>query len=90
MYKIIHHLITIDFAGVSDESRSLKYGQVYVNIKGVVKVGPVMVCKAPALYPGDMRILSACNAPALEKLENVIVFPIDGPRPHSNEISGSK
>ena len=46
--------------------------------------------KNPCLWPGDFRRLEAVRNSKLEAcMRDVIVFPIDGPRPHSNEIAGS-
>ncbi len=46
--------------------------------------------KNPCLWPGDFRRLKAVRNSRLEEcMRDVIVFPIDGKRPHSNEISGS-
>jgi RNA-dependent RNA polymerase len=49
-----------------------------------------LVTKNPCLYPGDIRKLEAVNIPALMHcMRDCIVFPTTGPRPHSDEISGS-
>jgi RNA-dependent RNA polymerase len=49
------------------------------------------VTKNPCLYPGDFRKLEAVdNIPVLTHcMRDCIVFPTVGPRPHSDEISGS-
>ena len=46
--------------------------------------------KNPCLWPGDVRRFEAVFNPKLEAcMRDVIVFPIKGKRPHSNEMSGS-
>lgn len=74
--------------GVADETGTLEYGQCYVNVHSEVRVGEVVVCKAPSLHPGDVKKLVAVDVPALRALKNCVVFPVKGRRPHSNEISG--
>jgi RNA-dependent RNA polymerase len=37
---------------------------------------------------GDIRKLEAVDIPAFHDLKNVIVFPMRGPRPHAQEMSG--
>lgn len=37
---------------------------------------------------GDIRRLTAVDVPALHELKNVIVFPMNGHRPHPAEMSG--
>ena len=50
----------------------------------------MLVTKNPCLYPGDIRKLEAVDAPILRShIRDCIVFPTEGPRPHSDEISGS-
>lgn len=60
--------------GVLDESDTLEYGEVFVQItdwdhgeepRGVR--GPVAVTKFPALHPGDVRALTAVSAEAMEQ-----------------------
>lgn len=53
-------------------------------------IGEVLVAKMPCLYPGDVRKYTAVNVPELKRcIRDCIVFPIKGPRPHPNEMSGS-
>jgi RNA-dependent RNA polymerase len=48
----------------------------------------VVVTRNPCFHPGDIRLLTAIDVPALHQLKNVIVFPMDGPRSHPAEMSG--
>ncbi|CAM0944297.1 unnamed protein product [Alopecurus aequalis] len=82
--------------GCLDETRTLQYGQVFIqannnaNDRGkFVVTGKVVVAKNPCLHPGDIRILEAVCHPALDHMVNCVVFPQQGPRPHPNECSGS-
>ncbi len=53
-------------------------------------LGTVLVTKNPCLYPGDIRKLEAIDVSMLRHcMRDCIVFPTVGPRPHSDEISGS-
>ncbi|CAJ2674322.1 unnamed protein product [Trifolium pratense] len=83
--------------GVLDETRTLEYGEVFVqysnnslnsSLSRVVK-GKVVVAKNPCLHPGDVRVLKAVVVPALCHMVDCIVFPQKGDRPHPNECSGS-
>jgi RNA-dependent RNA polymerase len=80
--------------GVTDESKTLEYGQVYIQVvkDGVATVieGDVTVTKNPCVHPGDVRVLRAVKPKTdLSHHVNVIVFPQKGHRPHTNETSGS-
>ncbi|CAL5428108.1 unnamed protein product [Camellia sinensis] len=104
--------------GCLDETRTLEYGQVFVQISGVghrpfydnsllmlggcgsdqhnrIVEGKVVIAKNPCLHPGDVRVLSAVNVPALHHMVDCVVFPQKGMsadsngRPHPNECSGS-
>eukprot|EP00698_Gefionella_okellyi_P011502 TRINITY_DN3036_c0_g2_i1.p1 TRINITY_DN3036_c0_g2~~TRINITY_DN3036_c0_g2_i1.p1 ORF type:complete len:859 (+),score=157.22 TRINITY_DN3036_c0_g2_i1:23-2578(+) len=87
--------------GVADQTGILQPGQVFIRLSesrtramagrvySSTLVGDVVVTKNPCLHPGDVRVLSAVDVPALHHLTDCIVFPIRGSRPHPDEISGS-
>uniref|UniRef100_A0ACD5ZLB8 Uncharacterized protein n=1 Tax=Avena sativa TaxID=4498 RepID=A0ACD5ZLB8_AVESA len=82
--------------GCLDETRTLNYGQVFIQASNsandygkIVITGKVVVAKNPCLHPGDVRVLQAVYHPALDHMVNCVVFPQQGPRPHPNECSGS-
>ncbi|CAF1279555.1 unnamed protein product [Rotaria magnacalcarata] len=87
--------------GIADETGELQYGQCFIQYSALnqtnkgrrkfhVVTGTVLVTKNPCLWPGDFRRLTAVHNSTLEKfMRDVIVFPINGQRPHSNEIAGS-
>jgi len=80
--------------GVPDETGVLNYGEIHLRIQRpdeAVKTvkGKVVVTKNPAFDPGDTRVFEAVDRPRLRHCVNVIVFPVKGPRPHPNELSGS-
>ncbi|CAF1199655.1 unnamed protein product [Adineta ricciae] len=81
--------------GTVDETNSLKYGQVFIQLRNldgqrqIIRDRQILVTKNPAHFPGDIRILQAVDRPALHHLWECIVFPAEGERPHPNEISGS-
>lgn len=81
--------------GCLDETRTLKYGEVFVQIslprnkqskvigakksKYIVK-GKVVVVKNPCLHPGDVRILRAIDVPSIHHMVDCVVFPQKGRR----------
>ncbi|KAB2624281.1 RNA-dependent RNA polymerase 1 [Pyrus ussuriensis x Pyrus communis] len=86
--------------GCLDETRTLEYGEVFVQFSGnrhTVSAsnqrffieGEVVVAKNPCLHPGDVRVLKAVDVPELYHMVDCVVFPQKGPRPHPNECSGS-
>ncbi|CAN6479815.1 unnamed protein product [Victoria cruziana] len=84
--------------GCMDETRTLEYGQIFVQYSGIgnaerrhtsIVKGSVVVAKNPCLHPGDVRVLHAVDVPALHHMVDCIVFPQKGERPHPNECSGS-
>lgn len=50
--------------------------------------GVCIVGRAPALHPGDMRVVRAVNKPALRYLHNVLVFPSCGDQDIPSMCSG--
>lgn len=86
-----------------DETGILQYGQVFIQISvdpknpklGTRKLnGPVMITKNPSIVPGDVRMLRAVvpskdSTHPLNHLVDVVVFPRNGPRPHTDEMAGT-
>uniref|UniRef100_A0A914WKM5 RNA-dependent RNA polymerase n=1 Tax=Plectus sambesii TaxID=2011161 RepID=A0A914WKM5_9BILA len=87
--------------GIMDETGQLNYGEIFVQItedinatpgfhtKKRIISGKVMVTKNPCTVSGDIRLLNAVDIPQLRHLNDVIVFPSRGPRPHPDEMAGS-
>ena len=87
--------------GVCDPTRTLKYNQCFVRITlGNLEQpetirGNVVVCKNPCYLLGDVQVLTAVDVtdnPEVGKLNHLvdcIVFPVQGKRPHPDEIAGS-
>ncbi|KAL6911456.1 hypothetical protein ACP4OV_000261 [Aristida adscensionis] len=81
--------------GCLDETRTLSYGQVFIQASSAnehgkfIVTGKVVVAKNPCLHPGDIRVLQAVDVPVLHHMFDCVVFPQQGPRPHPNECSGS-
>ncbi|KAE8699069.1 hypothetical protein F3Y22_tig00110597pilonHSYRG01402 [Hibiscus syriacus] len=81
--------------GCLDETRTLNYGQVFVQFSGsrsnsrrsIVK-GKVVVARNPCLHPGDVLVLRDIDVPDLHHMVDCVVFPQKGSRPHPNESSG--
>lgn len=76
--------------GINDETGLLKEGELFCQFqkdqtaKPVIVKGRVLICRAPALHPGDVRRAVAVDVPELRHLKNVIVFNTAGPRPLPN------
>lgn len=84
--------------GTVDETGTLDYGQVFIQISRNLKDPDkekliiqqrVVIGKSPCLHPGDVRTFDAIDCPSLHHMCDCIVFPSRGPRPHPNELSGS-
>ncbi|XP_050132471.1 probable RNA-dependent RNA polymerase 1 [Malus sylvestris] len=90
--------------GCLDETKTLKYGQVFVRCSpsaissgagstttsedNFTAVGKVVVARNPCLHPGDVRVLTAVDVPALHHMVDCVVFPQKGKRPHPDECAG--
>ncbi|CAF1450391.1 unnamed protein product [Adineta ricciae] len=68
--------------GIIDESRTLQYGEVFIQYTSNSQLESEIVL-------GDIRVLKAVDIPHLHHLHDCIVFPCNGNRPHTDEISGS-
>ncbi|WIA30050.1 hypothetical protein OEZ86_000145 [Tetradesmus obliquus] len=44
--------------------------------------------RSPSYFPGDLRVLQLLDVPQLRQLQDVLVLPVQGPRPHADECSG--
>ncbi|KAF1760723.1 hypothetical protein GCK72_008972 [Caenorhabditis remanei] len=88
--------------GVVDETGRLQYGQIFVQLtKNLalkippktaarqVLTGTVLLTKNPCIVAGDVRIYEAVDIPELHHMNDVVVFPQHGPRPHPDEMAGS-
>ncbi|TQD70934.1 hypothetical protein C1H46_043543 [Malus baccata] len=74
--------------GCLDETGTLEYGEVFVQLSGNRHPGSasnhiegkVVVAKNPCLHPGDVRVLKAVNVPELHHMVDCVVFPQKGSR----------
>lgn len=72
----------------------LREGEVFCRYQkdeqseAVIVTGEVLVCRAPALHPGDVRRAQAVDRPQLRHLKNVVVFSTQGKRPLPNMLGG--
>lgn len=81
---MMHAQVFIQYSkSVSDEAA------VDSDYKATILQRRVVVAKNPCLHPGDVRTLTAVDAPQLHHIFDCIVFPSQGDRPHPNELSGS-
>ncbi|KAI8492821.1 hypothetical protein Bbelb_294180 [Branchiostoma belcheri] len=80
--------------GVCDPSGKLQPGQCFfqATVRGKTQVfadTKVAVVKCPCYHPGDFRVLQCVNVEDCRHLVDCIVFPVQGDRPHADEIAGS-
>lgn len=70
--------------GVMDETATLRYGQVFIQVASDINkllgprqiiIGRVGICKNPCLHPGDARTFDAVDASQLHHMVDVVVFP---------------
>ncbi len=47
-----------------------------------------MVCRNPCYHPGDIRVLEATHVQGYEHAVDELRLPVQGPRPHADEMSG--
>jgi hypothetical protein len=83
--------------GVADPTGTLKPGHCYVRLTVAsggdpqILLSKVLVTRSPAYNLGDLRVLQAGASPRLDRekyLNDVIVFPTQGNRPHPDEMGG--
>ncbi|XP_015794858.1 uncharacterized protein LOC107371323 [Tetranychus urticae] len=69
----------------------LKKGEVFVWPSDFERpvTGEVIVTKFPSTHSGDAQRLIAIDYKELHHIKDCIVFPVDGNRPHSDEMAGS-
>ncbi|EQC30180.1 hypothetical protein SDRG_12032 [Saprolegnia diclina VS20] len=84
--------------GVLDETNTLPEGCIFFQSSGMSRYAITppafgtrcVVGRNPSLHPGDLRVLTYTNAPALRHLFDVIVFSSRGQRPRSGPKYESK
>ncbi|KAE9556613.1 hypothetical protein FO519_000019 [Halicephalobus sp. NKZ332] len=83
--------------GVADFSEQLKEGQVFIQYSERISpkckdykilTGKVAITKSPIYNSGDLRFVQAVDIPELRHLKDVVVFPVVGKRPISDQIGG--
>ncbi|BEI83326.1 hypothetical protein CcaverHIS002_0311940 [Cutaneotrichosporon cavernicola] len=80
--------------GICDEVACLAEGEVFCQYQvdydsePIVVTGEVLVCRAPALHPGDVRRAMAVDRPKLRHLTNVVVFSTKGALPLPSMLGG--
>jgi len=82
--------------GVADETGYLRENQVHVIIRQKdgsrdVLLGPMIITRAPALHPGDIRVVEAVEVPTGSMnfhLNNCVIFSQQGDRDLPSQLSG--
>lgn len=82
--------------GIMDETNYLEEGKVYIAVESEQKsrevvLGTVCITRAPALHPGDIRLVEAVDVPEkspLRQLHNCVVFSQNGSRDLPSQLSG--
>ena len=82
--------------GIMDETNYLKEGEIYIAVESEktsreVVIGTVVVTRAHALHPGDIRMAEAVDVPEsspLRNLHNCVVFSQNGQRDLPSQLSG--
>ena len=86
----------ITLYGIMDETGFLQAGQIYCPTQiskrpPRVLQGRCVLTRAPALFPGDVQIVTAVDVPKdspLRNLRNLVVFPKNGVRDLASQLSG--
>eukprot|EP00873_Tetraselmis_striata_P022777 jgi/Tetstr1/443041/TSEL_031100.t1 len=78
---------------VSDSSAQLQYGSCFFQptIDGTptaLERGRIVMIRNPCYHVGDIRVLTAVDVPELRHLQDCLVLPVNGPRPHMDEAAG--
>ncbi|ORX60333.1 RdRP-domain-containing protein [Hesseltinella vesiculosa] len=79
--------------GVPDELGVLKENEVFLQLTGGIVKNQVVqaqciVYRNPCFHPGDIRLVTAVDCPALRHLKDVLVFPTVGNRDIPSMCSG--
>jgi RNA dependent RNA polymerase len=85
----VEHGVTL--FGIMDETDTLEEGQIYCCTDKFVVTKKVMITRAPALHPGDVRIATAVPIPKespLNALHNCVIFSQRGARDLPSQLSG--
>ncbi|KAI0244863.1 hypothetical protein L0F63_000733 [Massospora cicadina] len=81
--------------GVADETNILHEDQIFVRLSNPLRpgsttivTGECMVTRNPCFHPGDIRVVTAVDVPALRHLKDCVVFSTRGQRSLASMCSG--